>query len=890
MKNLIERKITFLGKFRYILTVFFLISFSLQAKTIYVSTSGSDSNAGTRNQPVRTLNRAKELCRLSNDSEFIILLRGGDTFRNFTQNTSSVLYDKDEERHLFAFVWDINKKLIISTYGNGKAKLIGDKYKHQGGPPSCIGISKPSSKQVIIENLHIEEWQVNAITMLETQNITMRNCVINKIGQIYFPNEKDRNRMYVAGVIYPQKSQNLLFENLIITNCHNRYDEAGSLHAFYNTRVRNSTFRKIYMRNISGSPLKWRRLYDNKHANNSVMDELYCYYTGQSSQWDGPRNNYQPGFLRYSGDKNQPQNCPRGLEIKNSVYWYPYCNTGENCNRISTVKCTVAHSSCGRACTNDSQIKWSNNSFRLEWKQDNNIPTPQELGIGEPETNIPSTPRNFNAAAQSSSEVLMTWTDASNNEKGFKIERGRNTSNYTTIATVNANTTSYRDTGLTAGTKYFYRIKAFNNEGDSNYVADTSTTDEETGGNPTNFIERDGVLSMEAENGKLGRYWQTHSNASASGNLYIQISEAYNQYGDVPTDTSVGAVTSYDFTSVSEDNFRFWFRTLNVGDTDDSFFWRIDDGTWIRENGRSGVGSWHATDNSAVDNLSQGQHTLQIAYRENGMRLDKFVIQLDNKRAPSGNGPEETTNADTSPQTIRVTPIDDAYLQGNTRYNTTDLRIEAGNRVSYLLFDVGNLNGSIDSAELKLSVGSDPGHGQIRVYLGTSVNWTERNLSNSNKPSKGRLLATKNTSYTTNKFYTWNLDGLATSGKICLIVEHTSGNDVSFWSKEGAKKPELTVTTRANRQAREFTSNEAKEIHVSMHPNPANDVVFLQKLPATAYRVEVYSFNGYKVISKPIVKKQSTVEVNLDKLPTGIYFVKIYSKDSNTLSTRLLKN
>jgi hypothetical protein len=71
----------------------------------------------------------------------------------------------------------------------------------------------------------------------------------------------------------------------------------------------------------------------------------------------------------------------------------------------------------------------------------------------------------------------LTWTDSSATETGFKIERSRVTNtNYTQIATVGANTTSFTDTGLSAGTKYWYRVRAYNTYTTSGYSNERQVT------------------------------------------------------------------------------------------------------------------------------------------------------------------------------------------------------------------------------------------------------------------------------------------------------------------------------------------------------------------------------------------------------------------------------
>jgi hypothetical protein len=70
----------------------------------------------------------------------------------------------------------------------------------------------------------------------------------------------------------------------------------------------------------------------------------------------------------------------------------------------------------------------------------------------------------------SSSEIDLSWTDNSDNETEFKIERSTDAGiTFTEIATVGANVTTYPDTGLAPSTTYAYRVRASNSTGDSDY-------------------------------------------------------------------------------------------------------------------------------------------------------------------------------------------------------------------------------------------------------------------------------------------------------------------------------------------------------------------------------------------------------------------------------------
>jgi len=81
----------------------------------------------------------------------------------------------------------------------------------------------------------------------------------------------------------------------------------------------------------------------------------------------------------------------------------------------------------------------------------------------------PAAPSDLSATAVSASQINLSWTDNSDNEDGFKVERSLDGSTWTQIATVGANVTTYQNTGLSCSTIYYYRVSAYNAGGDSDY-------------------------------------------------------------------------------------------------------------------------------------------------------------------------------------------------------------------------------------------------------------------------------------------------------------------------------------------------------------------------------------------------------------------------------------
>ena len=78
----------------------------------------------------------------------------------------------------------------------------------------------------------------------------------------------------------------------------------------------------------------------------------------------------------------------------------------------------------------------------------------------------PAAPSGLLATAVSSSQIDLIWTDNSNNESGFEIERCAGSC---TTLTVGENVVNYPDTGLTPSTEHTYRVRAYNTGGNSPY-------------------------------------------------------------------------------------------------------------------------------------------------------------------------------------------------------------------------------------------------------------------------------------------------------------------------------------------------------------------------------------------------------------------------------------
>jgi len=90
---------------------------------------------------------------------------------------------------------------------------------------------------------------------------------------------------------------------------------------------------------------------------------------------------------------------------------------------------------------------------------------------------IPVAPTLLSAKALSAVQIDLSWTDNSNSEIGFYIDRKKGAAGtYTRIATLNTNVTSYSDKFLNEQTIYYYRIRAYSLSGQSAFANEANST------------------------------------------------------------------------------------------------------------------------------------------------------------------------------------------------------------------------------------------------------------------------------------------------------------------------------------------------------------------------------------------------------------------------------
>jgi hypothetical protein len=149
-------------------------------------------------------------------------------------------------------------------------------------------------------------------------------------------------------------------------------------------------------------------------------------------------------------------------------------------------------------------------------------------------------------------------------------------------------------------------------------------------------------LWVEAESGNLLSPMRNLSSSSASNGRYIAVASRNNSLNAPPSN----GTATYTFNTTSAGTYKIWGRKIAPNTDGDSFWVQVDNGTWYKWNNIPLSSSWAWDDMHNADagnatvtwNLSAGAHTLKVAYREDGTKLDRLLITNDLSFVPSGLG------------------------------------------------------------------------------------------------------------------------------------------------------------------------------------------------------------------------------------------------------------
>ncbi|MEM6316437.1 MAG: collagen-binding domain-containing protein [Bacteroidota bacterium] len=155
------------------------------------------------------------------------------------------------------------------------------------------------------------------------------------------------------------------------------------------------------------------------------------------------------------------------------------------------------------------------------------------------------------------------------------------------------------------------------------------------------------AYTFEVECATVGSSWDKETDANASNGEYL-IYTGGNSTGSAPSSESARITFNFDVTTAGDYN--IFARVKAPSSGDDSFWVRANGGNWYKWNSIQHTSNWAWRQVHDADNgnalvgfpLTAGANTVDFAYRENGVSLDKIHV-TNADEVPTGTG-EAATN------------------------------------------------------------------------------------------------------------------------------------------------------------------------------------------------------------------------------------------------------
>ena len=348
---------------------------------------------------------------------------------------------------------------------------------------------------------------------------------------------------------------------------------------------------------------------------------------------------------------------------------------------------------------------------------------------------------------------------------------------------------------------------------------------------------------LEAECGTVGSLWNVTNDANASNGQYVSIRSGNNSTSAAPS-SSTGHII-YTFNVSASGTYTLWARIIAPNANDDSFWVRMDNGSWFNWNNITSSSSW-VWDDCQSYSLSSGSHTLTIAYREDGARLDKIYIS-NSGSTPSGQGSAATNCSTGGSYSITV-----------------------------------RARGTSGSEQIRLTVGGS-----------TVQTWT-LTTSMSNYTASTANAGAINVEFIndgTNRDV--QVDYIQVAGTTRQAEQQATNTGVWQNSKCGGSNSEWLhcngyIAFAAYKSSEEVSEELTEADDMFVYPNPANDKLFLT-LPdqqTELVTVRLYSSTGMLISIQTLESRNPVIDIN--NLEKGFYFITVNINNA-TYTSRFFK-
>lgn len=211
-------------------------------------------------------------------------------------------------------------------------------------------------------------------------------------------------------------------------------------------------------------------------------------------------------------------------------------------------------------------------------------------------------PSNTSLDTSIEDEITVSWTDNSSAEHGYNVYRSQDGTNFSQVANLAANTTSWTDTGKEDGEKYWYYVAAYDSNGES---AGSTVSGITVLPSPSQI-----TLDTSIED-EITINW-AYNDDSSDGELQIYRSTADFLLGNQITWSSDFSVTSYTDTGL--DDGEEYYYTLR----------RVTDHTSSDSTQHSGVTVLPAPSNASSSTVSGDQ--IDLSWADNSDNEGGFEI------------------------------------------------------------------------------------------------------------------------------------------------------------------------------------------------------------------------------------------------------------------------
>ncbi len=459
---------------------------------------------------------------------------------------------------------------------------------------------------------------------------------------------------------------------------------------------------------------------------------------------------------------------------------------------------------------------------------------------------VPDAPINLSANVLTTSSIELTWIDKSDNEDFFRLFKKIGSDSWQPLTDLPANTSSYTDTGLDIGTEYCYKIRAFNTIGGSEEYSNTCITIETVvPDSPTELTTA--VLSSSS----IKIQWTDNADNEAQFKLFRKTGT--NSWTTVTTLKK--NTTSYTDTGLSSGvNYCYKIRAFNTAGASVSFSnvacQPIHTQVPESPSNMLAIPETSSSIKLTWDDNSDKESTYRI-FRKTATTSWTFIAD---KPANSTIHFDEGVVPEVE-YCYRVRAINN--IGGSPSFTNTDCTSIAINPPDSPSDMVANVN-SPNSIELTWTDNSD--------------NETYFKLFRKTATTSWRHIASPSldaTSYSDTE--------LDVGTEYCYRIRafNTVGGSANFSNTNCA-----TMAVAVSRLM-------AKDLPLSLYPNPASDQVTLELPQNSSFpvQVELFSIVGQRVLSKQLNDTNNSIDVS--GLESGMYILRV-GKGKDTQQLKLM--